>query len=250
MEPDLPLESTAFPASEETLTAQASEGIAVEGNTTPPAAAVEPEVPPYREEGPEEPAVAQEPLPESPERRAPAPERAPFVRVAVLGLVLALLAAAGYFGFTNSGKRLLASVSPRLAALVGGGAGKGASGYEVKNVIGYYDSGAASEKILVIKGQVTNLAPAAKSGIRIFASLLDNTGNVMMEQAVYAGNVLPGATLKTESRAALEKALANPLGEHLANMDVPAGKTIPFMVLFFDAPENIDSYKLEAKDTQ
>ena len=249
-EPDLPLESSAFTESKEAFPPPPPEEIAVEGNATPPAAAREAEVPPFREEEPAEPAAQELPPEPAEPPAAPSPARAPAGRIALLALVVALFGAAGYLGFTESGRRLLGSVSPRLAAFVGGGAAKTASRYEVKNVIGYYDSGVASGKILVIKGQVTNLASVPKSGIRIVASLLDNTGKVLTEQAVYAGNLLPGATLKSESRADLEKTLANPLGEHLMNMDVPAGKTIPFMVLFFDAPEEIDSYKLEAKDAQ
>ncbi|MBE0602666.1 MAG: DUF3426 domain-containing protein [Deltaproteobacteria bacterium] len=181
---------------------------------------------------------------------SPTPSGPSFGLVAGIALALALLAAVGYFGFTGSGKRFVGSFFPGISALLGGKGGQAISSYEVKNVIGYLDNGAASSRILVIKGQVTNLSPAGKSGIRIFASLLDNTGKVMMEETVYAGNILSGAKMKTESREALAKTLVNPLGEHLMNMDVPPGKSIPFMVLFFDAPENIDSYKLEAKDTQ
>jgi hypothetical protein len=89
-----------------------------------------------------------------------------------------------------------------------------------------------------------------KSGIRVSAALLDNTDKVLMEQTVYAGNVVSAARLKAEDRATLEKALANPLGEHLSNMDVLPGKSVPFMVLFFDAPEEMVSYRVEPKDTQ
>jgi hypothetical protein len=46
----------------------------------------------------------------------------------------------------------------------------------------------------------------------------------------------------------VSKALENRFGEGLANMHVAPGKAIPFMVVFFDAPANMDSYKLEAKD--
>jgi hypothetical protein len=129
------------------------------------------------------------------------------------------------------------------------GAGPAVSRYETKE-IGYLVSGASSPRLFVSKGQVTNLSPAERSGIRILASLLDNTGKVMMEETVYAGNLVSGEKLKTESMVTLRKALARPLGEHLVNMDVPSGKSIPFMVLFFDAPEDIDSYRLEAKDSQ
>ena len=46
----------------------------------------------------------------------------------------------------------------------------------------------------------------------------------------------------------MSKALENRFGEGLANMHVAPGKAIPFMVVFFDAPATMDSYKLEAKD--
>jgi len=177
------------------------------------------------------------------------PSGSSFGLVAGVALALALAAAVGYFGFTPSGKRIAAGYIPGLSRLLGGGAGPAVSRYETKE-IGYLVSGASSPRIFVIKGQVTNLSPAERSGIRILASLLDNTGKVMMEETVYAGNLVSGEKLKTESMETLRKALANPLGEHLVNMDVPSGKSIPFMVLFFDAPEDIDSYRLEAKDSQ
>jgi hypothetical protein len=31
---------------------------------------------------------------------------------------------------------------------------------------------------------------------------------------------------------------------------VGPGKSVPFMVVFFDAPEHIDSYRLEARDSE
>ncbi len=255
LEPALNLESSAYPAGKEEDSAPASEGITVEGNVTPQPAADEIEIHPSREEEPGEAAGEYAGAPAQPrepdERQPRGPSGPSYGLFAGIALLLALLAAVGYFGFTGSGKQLAGTLSPRISGLLGGkSAAKAVSRFEVKNVMGYYDNGASSPRILVIKGQVTNLSSAGKSGIRVFASLLDNTGKVMMEETVYVGNVVSGAKLKTESRESLEKTLANPLGEHLANMDVTPGKSVPFMVLFFDAPENIDSYKLEAKDTQ
>jgi Protein of unknown function (DUF3426) len=183
---------------------------------------------------------------------APAPRsRLPrSLAVAVVLLLMVLFAAGGFFAFTDTGKDTARNLVPRVAAFLGGEGAGSVSRYEVKNVIGYYESGAASRRILVIKGQVTNLSSSGRSGIRVAATLLDNADQVVGEQLVYAGNSVSGSRLKTASRTTLEKTLANPLGEHLANMDVLPGKTVPFMVLFFDAPENIESYRLEAKDNE
>ncbi|HWS14623.1 MAG TPA: DUF3426 domain-containing protein, partial [Candidatus Methylomirabilis sp.] len=120
--------------------------------------------------------------------------------------------------------------------------------YDLRNVIGYYESGGASTRILVIKGQVANLSGVDKSGIRVQAALLDNTDAVLLQQVVYAGNVLSGEMIRKMDRETITKALGNRFGEGLANMHVAPGKAIPFMVVFFDAPANFESYKLEAKD--
>jgi hypothetical protein len=120
----------------------------------------------------------------------------------------------------------------------------------LRNVIGYYESGASSPRILVIKGQVANLSGAEKSGIRVVAALLDNTDRVLAQTSVYAGNVLTGEAIRKADRETISKTLGNRFGEGLANMHVAPDKSIPFMVVFFDAPENIDSYKLEAKENE
>jgi hypothetical protein len=168
------------------------------------------------------------------------------VAAAVLAI---LLAAGGYLGFTTSGRKTLEGAIPGVAERLGGKpAAPKESRYDLRNVIGYYESGGASPRILVIKGQVTNLSGVDKSGIRVHAALLDNTDAVLLQQAVYAGNVLSGETIRKADRETLTKALGNRFGEGLANMHVASGKSIPFMVVFFDAPANFESYKLEAKD--
>jgi hypothetical protein len=166
-----------------------------------------------------------------------------------VAIVLAvLLAAGGYLGLTESGRKTLERAIPGMTALRGGKPPAQSSKYELRNVIGYYESGTASRRILVIKGQVANLSTVEKSGIQVHATLLDNTDAVLAQQAVFAGNLLSGEVIRKGDRATLLKNLGNRFGEGLANMSIAPGKAIPFMVIFFDAPPNMDSYKLEAKD--
>ncbi|MFA6147369.1 MAG: DUF3426 domain-containing protein [bacterium] len=231
----------------EDLSSPAPEGTFLEGNVTPPPVPSI-EVPPHREA---EPAPAPHGEPSS-QRVAQAPE-SPRTRSssvpAVAAVLVVLLAAGGYLGLTTSGRKTLEGAVPGIAALWRGKPEAPAGPkYDLRNVIGYYESGADSPRILVIKGQVANLSPAEKSGIRVHAALLDNTDSVLVQQVVYAGNVLSGEAIRKGKRDTLTKALGNRFGEGLANMQVTPGKAIPFMVLFFDAPTNIDSYKLEAKE--
>jgi hypothetical protein len=166
-------------------------------------------------------------------------------------VVAVLIATGGYLGLTPSGRETLERSIPGVAALWGGKpAASGASKYDLRNVIGYYESGSASPRILVIKGQVANLSKVDKSGIRVHATLLDNTDAVLAQQVVYAGNVLSAEAIRKGNRDTLSKTLGNRFGEGLANMNVAPNKAIPFMVVFFDAPAAMDGYKLEAKDSE
>ena len=242
-EPDVP------PTPHKDRASQASEEISLEGNVTPEAEPVG-EIPPYREEEPGPAPPVEPPVP----RGSPSPESSrPRSSAVIVGAVAAaiLLAAVGYLGLTSSGRKTLERAIPGVAALWGGKpAASGASKYDLRNVIGYYESGSASPRILVIKGQVANLSSVEKSGIRVQATLLDNTDAVLAQQTVYAGNMLPGEAIRKGDRDTLLKTLGNRFGEGLANMNVAPNKAIPFMVVFFDAPATMDSYKLEAKDSE
>lgn len=237
--PPMPLEEQAPPASGE---------FSLEGNVTPPAAEPDIEVPSYREAEPvppvEPPVRRGSPAPESPLPRSSA-------GIAVAVVVAILLAAGGYLGLTPSGRKTLERAVPGVAKLWGGSpAVSEATKYDLRNVIGYYEMGSASPRILVIKGQVANLSKAEKSGIRVQATLLDNTDAVLAQAEVYAGNVLSAEAIRKGDRDTILKTLGNRFGERLANMSVAPNKAIPFMVVFFDAPATMDSYKLEAKDSE
>jgi predicted Zn finger-like uncharacterized protein len=215
---------------------------------------------PPSEEAPETPIARKQPLP--PE--IPVPKSAlrggrtsgpggPSVRpaAAILGvLFLALAGAGGYLGFTEGGRGFLRSAIPSLGPLLGGSAGvkKGGTQFDIRNLIGYYDNTSKAGRMFVIKGQVANVGQTARGSIRIHAALLDNTNKMLAEKTVYAGNVLGGEALRVADKEAIEKTLASPFGEGLANMDVAPGKSVPFMVVFLDIPEGIDAYRLEAKE--
>lgn len=221
--------------------------IPLEGNATP-LSAPGMDVPPRREAGLAQASPAEPPVLRGfPATESPRPRSSAGLAIAA-GLAF-LLAAAGYLGLTASGRKTLEGAVPGVAALWGGkAAAPEESKYDLRNVIGYYESGVASPRILVIKGQVANLSGVEKSSIRVLAAMMDNTEATLVQQAVYAGNVLSGEEIRKWDRDRMTKALGNRFGEGLTNMHVAPGKAIPFMVVFFDAPANIDSYKLEAKD--
>ena len=48
------------------------------------------------------------------------------------------------------------------------------------------------------------------------------------------------------SRIRIEGFLGMRHGEGDVNRDIPAGKTLPFMVVFFDPPEGVESFQVKA----
>lgn len=197
------------------------------------------------------PKMEPEPALPRPKPYEPRKTASPLVRSSLVVLILLFLALAGggaYLGFTQSGQELLRKVIPGMESMWLRGAGGSGPQFDVRNLIGYYETRTEAGNLFVIKGQVANMGRTRKSGIRVHATLLDGRDRTVAERTIYAGNVLAGETLRTASRAKIDEALANRFGDKLVNMDVAPGKSVPFMVVFFDAPEGIGAYRLEAKE--
>jgi hypothetical protein len=192
-------------------------------------------------------------FPEEARLKAPKPRKAssPLLQPSLAVLLLLFLALAGggaYLGFTKSGQDFLRRLVPGMESLWLRSAAKPGPQFDVRNLIGYYETKTSAGNLFVIKGQVANMGRIRKSGIRVHATLLDGRDQTVAEKTSYAGHVLPGETLRTASQAKIEEALSNRFGDKLVNMDIAPGKSVPFMVVFFNAPEGISAYRLEAKD--
>lgn len=217
---------------------------------TPPRAAA-PSPPPLRD--------VSAPRPSAPVRRAPARKAAlkrgqgsQLVRPSVVLLLLLFFALAGggaYLGFTADGQKILQGLVPQVESLWLGGKTP-LTRYQVGGLIGYYEANAAAGKMFVVKGQVTNEGAARKVGVLVYAALLDAQKKKVDEKTVYAGNVFTGEMLRQATREKIEAAMSNPIAGGLANIDLPPGKSVPFMVVFFNAPDGIDSYQVEPRDVE
>jgi predicted Zn finger-like uncharacterized protein len=206
----------------------------------------------------EEPLVAEPPPPEIPPPRPLEIERKQVTRprtrvrsgkpsIAFLLLLFSVLAGGGaYLAFTNTGQETLRTIVPNLESFWLGGK-ETVPPYQVGNLIGYYENGNAG-KMFIIKGVVTNQGQTAKSGIRIRAELLDVNQKTIAEKTAYAGNIITG--LRSAARERIEAGMSNHFGDKLSNVDVAPGKSVSFMVVFFDSPEGIEEYRLEALDAE
>src|SRR3970040_1559010 len=141
-------------------------------------------------------------------RKPPSPLLQPSLTVLLL-LFLALAGGGAYLGFTKGGQDLLRALIPGMESLWLRSAAKPGPQFDVRNLIGYYENKTSAGNLFVIKGQGANMGRVRKSGIRVHATLLDGRDQTVAEKTIYAGNVLPGETLRTASRVKIDEALSN-----------------------------------------
>lgn len=184
-----------------------------------------------------------------PPARKPSSARRPVPRsllLLVAGLSI-LLAAGGmlYLATAKTGFDPVGKGLPRS-----GGRTPQSSIYEIRDVKGYTDKGWDDVGLYVLKGSATNVGTVPGNGIRIRATLLGADKQVLMKSAVFAGNMIEETSLRHMTRAGIEGFLNMREGEGGMNREIPTGKALPFMVVFFDAPKNPAFYTLEALDAE
>ncbi|MBM2827917.1 MAG: Znf/thioredoxin put protein [Actinobacteria bacterium] len=202
------------------------------------------ETPPEREPTPEkEPLPSKQPEPWKPVSRSLRPSP-----IALLLVFLALSGGGAYLGFTKGGQDLLRGLFPGMESLWKGGVAKSGPQFDLRNLIGYYERDTNAGDLFIIKGQIVNAGRTRKNSIRIHAGILDDKDRTIGETSCYAGNDIPGETLRTATREKIEEMLSNRFGDRLVNIEIPPGKSVPFKVVFFDAPDGISAYRLEVKE--
>ena len=220
----------------------------LEDMVVPPAMEAGPgRIPPPPEEVHPEETVEPEPRRKASSRRAPS--RSTLLVVSVLCVLLLLAAAALYFGTTKPGHDLLGKLSAGWGSSRTGSAPAGPA-YDIRNVKLSFEKETASGTLFVVTGEVANFGKGASGGIGIRATLLGKDNQALAEKTAFAGNVLDNASLGRMDRPAIEAAMSNRFGQGDVNREIPPGKALPFMVLFFDPPVEIDAVMVKADDAR
>jgi len=178
----------------------------------------------------------------------PPPVRPLYRRPLFLAAAISIpLLAGGVFFFVdgNSGRTSSDNVIPVRARSI-----PEKSVFDVGNVKGFLMKNPSGEPFYVVKGTVTNIGKALSTGIRIEAALLGKDNQVIVRNGTFAGNMIDESLIPHMRRVRIEGFLGMPHGEGGVNRDIPAGKTLPFMVVFFDPPEGVESFRVQAIDPE
>ena len=178
-----------------------------------------------------------DPVPPVPEREVFPGGRSPKLKYSIIAGLSILLLAGGtlYFGTTKPGRERLGKVFPT---------------YDIRDVKWSIEKQTASGTLFVVKGKVANFGKGPSDGIGIQATLLGKDNQALVEKTAFAGNILDEASLRRMDRPGIAGAMSNRFGEGNVNKEIPPGKALPFMVIFFDPPLEIEAVMVKAIDAR
>lgn len=104
--------------------------------------------------------------------------------------------------------------------------------------------------ISVIEGKTVNGFPEPRELIRVEASLYDAAGNVLVSKQQLAGTSVSLFQLQVLGEQELEQALANKIDILTNNTNVAPGAEVPFMVVFYNPPDNAAEFGVKVIDAR
>lgn len=119
---------------------------------------------------------------------------------------------------------------------------------EIKNLRDFAVKNEKIGNLVVIEGKVVNGFDDARELIRVEASLQDEAGSTLVSKSQLAGATVSVFQLQVLSEAELEQGLSNKLDILTNNTNVPPGGSVPFMVVFYGAPEQARRYNVTVID--
>jgi predicted Zn finger-like uncharacterized protein len=164
----------------------------------------------------------------------------------LLLLLLLLLAGAGAgVYFLKPGLLGLGTEPPAPPAAPGAAPREGAAQIALENVRQYFVPNEKEGQLFIIEGKAVNRFPEARELIRLKASLFDSQGQEVAAQEFMCGNVVSLYQLQVSSKADIEAALTAKVGILTNNTNIQPGASVPFMTVFFHAPESVEEFGLE-----
>jgi hypothetical protein len=184
--------------------------------------------------------------------------RGPFmltIFLLVVPVILLLAGGAFFFRDTRPAQELLRKFFPpsgsgNTARAVSTASALEKPAYEIRDMKSSYAKTFIGGYLFVIQGTVANVGKGPSRGIRVQATLLDKDNQALVNNTVFAANLADNTMLRHANRAIIERFLGGRYGEGNVNRDIPAGKSLPFMVVFFDPPGQIEYFTVKALDVE
>jgi hypothetical protein len=115
----------------------------------------------------------------------------------------------------------------------------------VKNPQGAFMVNREAGEIFVVSGEVVNNYKEPRASIQVKATVLGPKGEALMQKTAYCGNLLAKDQLTALPMEKIEESMNSPFGDALANLGVPPGKSISFVVVFTKVPKDAGEFTVE-----
>lgn len=99
--------------------------------------------------------------------------------------------------------------------------------------------------VTVIEAKAVNGFNVPRELIKVEVALYDKNGRMLVSKQQLAGNAVSLFQLQVLGEQELEQALSNKLGVLTYNTNVPPGGEVPFMVVFYNPPEDAVEYGIK-----
>lgn len=186
--------------------------------------------------GKAEPPVRSQPLPDM----EPRPKSRSKIWV-VLGLAFALAAGAGTWLWTQW-EQTPGAATHEVAKKV--------EKLTMRNVRQYNILNEKAGKVFVIEGKAVNEFPEPKELIELEGAIYDKDKKPLSVKRQLAGTQLSLFQLQVLSEKEMESFLNNKVELLANNTNIPPGGEVPFMILFYDPPDNIAEFGVEIVDVK
>lgn len=193
-------------------------------------------------EEPFPPAVAGEP-PFAVSRRQPS-SMFPVAITAVAVIFILAIAGAGVY-FLKEGPQAFNKLGLGFMASWFGLETKEEGKITIRNVEAFYIKNSEAGELFVIKGEAFNEFKKPRASIQVKGFIYGKNGSELAQKTIYCGNALTKEQLATLPMAKLEQIMNNQFGDSLANLGVPPGKTITFVMAIPNVPKEGAEYGVE-----
>lgn len=167
-------------------------------------------------------------------------KKSPLFSVLVGVLCLVAVVGAGFFLFRDSVGDLAGRI-PKVGTESGALA-------TIQSLEGSFLMNKEAGELLVIRGEVFNSSGKPLTALRVQGTVYGVDGSVIARRTVYCGNTFTPEELAFRSYSGIEKTMDRQFGDTLANLEIPAGKGIPFAIVFRNVPKEGKDFGAEIVD--
>ncbi|MFC1494709.1 DUF3426 domain-containing protein [Thermodesulfobacteriota bacterium] len=118
----------------------------------------------------------------------------------------------------------------------------GSKRLEIADYKGNYLLTGKSGQLYIITGNIINKYSTSRSHILLKGIIEDENKKPIKSKLAYAGNTFSEHELKGMTREEIEKSMANKAGKNNSNLNVEPNTSVPFMIIFFNLPDNISDF--------